>query len=276
LQGSFSPTLFVELLRRYRATWFSAVPTHYRMLIDLGQAPGGLEACRFGRSASAPLSPNVQEQFERLFGIPIIETMGLTECAGQVFANPMVLAERKFGSVGRAVGNEAQVVDEHGKLVPDGQVGEIRIRGANVMLGYFRAPEETAAVLRDGWLLTGDLGYRDADGFYHITGRKKLIAIFSGINFSLVAVEQAAKALPFVTDAAAVACADPLFGEVIDLYYTAQGTDEAREHREIQSQVRRLLPHHLALRRLHRIAEMPRSASGKVLRYRLVQTEAVS
>jgi acyl-coenzyme A synthetase/AMP-(fatty) acid ligase len=263
----------VDLLRRHQATWFSAVPTHYRMLIDLGHAPTGLEACRFGRSASAPLSPNVQEQFERLFGIPIIETMGLTECAGQVFANPMVLSERKFGSVGRAVGNEAQVVDDGGGPVPDGQVGEIRIRGANVMLGYFRAPEETAAVLRDGWLMTGDLGYRDGDGFFHITGRKKLIAIFSGINISLVAVEQAAKVLPFVTDAAAVACGDPLFGEVIDVYYTANGADEARERRELQTQVRRLLPHHLALRHIHRIAEMPRSASGKVLRYRLTASE---
>ena len=268
VQGGFSPLVFVSLLQQYRATWFSAVPPHYRMLLDLREAPTGLEACRFGRSASAPLNPNVQERFEALFRIPVIETMGLTECAGQVFANPMVMSERKFGSVGRPVGNEAEVVDEQGNPALDEQTGEIRVRGPNVMLGYFRAPETTVEVLRDGWLYTGDIGYRDSDGFFHITGRKKLIAIFSGINISLVAVEEAAKSLHFVKDAAAVACADPLFGEVIDLYYTG-GNDEARERLELQERVRRLLPHHLAMRKIIRIAEVPRSPSGKVLRYRL-------
>nr|MBI3612741.1 AMP-binding protein [Nitrospirota bacterium] len=274
VQGSFSPTHFVNLLRQYGVTWFSAVPTHYRMLLDLRETPTGLEACRFGRSASAPLHPNVQERFEALFRIPVIETMGLTECAGQVFANPMVVSERKFGSVGRPVGNEAEVVDEQGNPALDGQTGEIRVRGPNVMLGYFRSPEATAEVLRDGWLYTGDIGYRDSDGFFHITGRKKLIAIFSGINISLVAVEQAAKSLPFVKDAAAVGCDDPLFGEVIDLYFTGGGADPAKEYREVQAQARRLLPHHLALRNVRQIDEIPRSASGKVLRYRLAGIEA--
>ena len=269
IQGSFSPLSFVDIVRRFRATWLSAVPTHYRMLLDLRESPKGLEACRFGRSASAPLPPSVQQRFEALFRIPIIETMGLTECAGQVFSNPMTLTARKFGSVGRPVGNEAEVVDDRDNPLPDGQAGEIRVRGPNVMLGYFRAQKETTEVLRDGWLYTGDLGYRDGDGFFHITGRKKLIAIFSGINISLVAVEQAAKSLPFVKDAAAVACSDTLFGEVVDLYYTGGGEDLARERREIQGQVRRLLPHHLAMRNVRRIDEVPRGASGKVLRYRL-------
>src|SRR5207245_8308826 len=163
---------------------------------------------------------------------------------------------------GRPVGNEAEVVDDRDNPLPDGQAGEIRVRGPNVMLWYIRAQKETTEVLRDGWLYTGDLGYRDGDGFFHITGRKKLIAIFSGINISLVAVEQAAKSVPFVKDAAAVACSDTLFGEVVDLYYTGGGEDLARERREIQGQVRRRLPHHPAMRDVVRIGEGRTAGAG--------------
>jgi long-chain acyl-CoA synthetase len=272
-QGSFSAPVFVNLLRDYRATWFSAAPTHYRMLLYPDKPPQGLDACRFGRSASAPLDPRVQNRFEELFGIPVIETMGLTECAGQVFANPMALGERKVGSVGRPFGNEAQVVDAHDHPLPDGETGEIRVRGPNVMLGYLGPPEATAEVLRGGWFYTGDLGYRDAGGFFFITGRKKLIAIFSGINISLVAVEQAARSVSFVEDAAAVASADASFGEVVDLYYTGGGQDLGREDQEIREQVIRVLPHHRAIKRIACLRSLPRSPSGKILRYQLTASQ---
>lgn len=184
----------------------------------------------------------------------------------------MALGERKVGSVGRPFGNQAQVVDAHDHPLPDGETGEIRVRGPNVMLGYLGAPEATGEVLRGGWFHTGDLGYRDADGFYYITGRKKLIAIFSGINISLVAVEQAALGCSFVEDAAAVASADASFGEVVDLYCTGGGKDPGREEQEIRQQVIRVLPHHLAVKRVACLESLPRSDSGKILRYRLTDS----
>ncbi|MDJ0927494.1 MAG: class I adenylate-forming enzyme family protein, partial [Gammaproteobacteria bacterium] len=268
-QGTFAVDLFLELLQRCRATWINGNPTHYQLLAYVSSRPPGFDACRFARSASAPLKRDVQQQFEHVFGIPIIETMGLTECAGQVFANPMATAHRRFGSVGRPVGNDAQVVNDQDEPVADGETGEIRVKGPNVMTGYLRDLEGTAEVLRDEWLYTGDLGYRDKDGFFFITGRKKLIAIFSGTNISLVAVEQAALQVEGIEESAAVAREHASFGEVIDLYYTGGGEDPDRCERDIREQLLRVLPHHLAMGNIERINSLPRSPSGKLLRFEL-------
>ena len=155
--------------------------------------------------------------------------------------------------MGLPVNFEAEIVD-----------GEIRLRGAGVMLGYFRDDESTNSALRGGWLYSGDLGIRDGDGFFRITGRKKLIAIFSGSNVSLVEIEQAVVGQLGLYDVAAVAARHPMFGEVVDFYYTG-----AADAAWIRESVRPLLPHPLALRNVTKIESIPRSASGKVLRYRL-------
>src|SRR5690606_40552245 len=114
------------------------------------------------------------------FGIGIIETMGLTETVAPAFSNPIEPQARRVGSVGRPSGCEARIVDEHGRALPDGETGEILIRGPQVTIGYYRDPDATQAAFADGWLRTGDLGRRDADGFFYVTGRIKELIIKGG------------------------------------------------------------------------------------------------
>lgn len=270
LQGTFMPRDFLHAMKRYSATWFSAAPLHYELLLYSGADGAHMETCRFGRSASAPLNPDAQLRFEALYGIPVIQTLGLTETSGQVFSNPIDPGAARPGSVGRPVGNQAEIVDSRGRRVSDGTNGEIRVKGPNVMLGYFGDPGSSSETLRNGWLYTGDLGYRDADGFFYITGRKKLIAIFGGENISLVAVEQAALRVPFVTDAAAVARECPGIGEVVDLYYAGGGADPAAEKQDISRALLEILPSHHALGEITWLENLPRSESGKLLRYTLL------
>lgn len=165
----FSSTEFWALISDYQCTWFSVVPTIISFLVS-GTEIGGknykLEQVRFGRSASSALPPPLHKAFEEKFKISIVETMGLTECAAPVFSNPLEPSKRKYGSPGQAVGNEAKVVDKHGAECVVGVIGEILIRGDNVMKEYYKAAELTKDALdADGWFRTGDLGYVDKDGF---------------------------------------------------------------------------------------------------------------
>ena len=133
----FSVSAFWPTIREQACTWFSVVPTQISYLLhDVEKTttnPADIAGLRFGRSASAPLSPDVHEAFETRFGLPIIETMGLTETAAQILSNPLPPGERKIGSPGLAVGNEVMIADDHQREVPAGVEGEVLVRGSNVM-----------------------------------------------------------------------------------------------------------------------------------------------
>ncbi|MGI9356515.1 MAG: AMP-binding protein, partial [Rhizobiaceae bacterium] len=184
MPNRFSVTHFWNQLRNNNGTWFSVVPTQVSYLLHEAQTNGhdttGLEALRFGRSASAPLSPDVQQAFEEQFAVPVIETMGLTETAAQVLSNPM-RGTRKIGSPGIAYGNEVIIADTGQNECPRGEEGEVLVRGPNVMRCYRKNSEATdRAFTRDGWLRTGDLGRMDEDGYVTITGRLKELIIKGG------------------------------------------------------------------------------------------------
>ncbi|MBU1274031.1 MAG: AMP-binding protein, partial [Proteobacteria bacterium] len=206
--GKFSVGEFWPLISDYRCTWFSVVPTIISYLVSGSEVEGkgyNLGQLRFGRSASSALPPSLHHQFEEKFEVGIVETMGLTETAAPVFSNPMDPAKRKYGSPGWAVGNTAKIIDEHGKEVPRGTIGEIMIKGDNVMKEYYKNPEVTAKTLEpDGWLHTGDLGYMDEDGFVFVTGRLKELIIKGGENIAPREIDEAAYKHPAVLDAAAV------------------------------------------------------------------------
>ena len=170
---------------------------------------------RFCRSASAALPPEHHRAFEAKFGIGIIETMGLTETVAPAFSNPIEAQLRKVGSVGRPSGCEARVVDPRGTTLPDGQIGEILIRGPQVTPGYYKNPEATAGAFFDDWLRSGDLGYRDADGFYFITGRIKELIIKGGENIAPREIDEALLRHPAVLDAAVVGIPDRHYGQDI-------------------------------------------------------------
>jgi long-chain acyl-CoA synthetase len=213
----FSVSQWWSLVDTYRPTWLNVVPTIIAYLINgSDRSAAQATACRgvrFARSASAPLPPEHHRAFEARFGISVLEAMGLTECASVAFANPLDPRERKIGSPGRPLGVEARVVAPDGTALDDGEQGEIELRGDNVMLRYHNDPDATARTLREGgWLATGDLGYRDADGFYFITGRLKELIIKGGENIAPREIDEALLKHPAVLEAAAVGIPDRDYG----------------------------------------------------------------
>ena len=274
LPHRFSVSRWWPLVELYRPTWLNVVPTIIAYLLH-GPAPTPaqtetIRGIRFARSASAPLPPEQHRAFEERFGVPVIEAMGLTECASVAFCNPLDPNERRIGSPGRPIGLEARVVAADGRVLTAGDRGEIQLRGDNVMIGYYRAPDATAqAVDRDGWLSTGDLGYRDGEGRYFITGRLKELIIKGGENIAPREIDEALLAHPSVLEGAAVGVADPMYGQdilaCVVLKPGATCSEAAlREHCE------RLLGRYKAPRYVRFVAELPKGPSGKVQRLRLV------
>ena len=215
----FSNRHFWDHCERYRATWLSVVPTIISHLLhsDRTPSPDVVRNIRFARSASAALSPDIQAAFEQRFGIPIVETMGLTETAAQILSNPLPPDTRKTGSPGIAFGNEVTVLDDDFRRLPAGTSGELAVRGPNVMLKYADNEEATAAVFTpDGWLRTGDLGYMDEDGFVFVTGRLKELIIKGGENIAPREVDEALYASSDVIEAAAFARPCDRYGQTVE------------------------------------------------------------
>lgn len=232
--------------------------------------PAQTQGLRFCRSASAALPPDHLRAFEARFGIGVIETMGLTETVAPSFSNPLESTQRKLGAVGRASGCEAQVVDGELRPVPDGQTGEITIRGPQVMRGYYKNEEATrAAFTPDGWLRTGDLGHRDADGFFFVTGRIKELIIKGGENIAPREIDEALLRHPAVQDAAAVGIPDKHYGqEIMACIMVREGchADEA----ELRAFCQQHLGSFKTPKLLMFVAELPRGPSGKVQRLKLL------
>jgi acyl-CoA synthetase (AMP-forming)/AMP-acid ligase II len=272
MPARFSVSGFWPVIARYSATWFSVVPTQISYLLhneDSGfVGPGKV---RFGRSASAPLSPDVHRAFEERFSVPIIETMGLTETAAQILSNPMPPGERRIGSPGLAVGNEVIIADERQAEVQRGSEGEVLVRGANVMQGYLKSPEATAAAITpDGWLRTGDLGRMDKDGYVFITGRLKELIIKGGENIAPREVDEALYSHPAVVEAAAFGRPCKTYGERVEAAVVLSGHAEVSETDLIALCTTKLGPFK-APDRIHFLQELPKGPSGKIQRKGLAQ-----
>ena len=271
----FSVSQWWPLVARYEPTWLNMVPTIIAYLLNGPElTPEQAAACRrvrFGRSASAPLPPEQHRAFEARFGISVIEAMGLTECASVAFSNPLDAAARRYGSPGLPLGVEARVVDAAGRVLPTGERGEIELRGANVMIGYYKSPEATQAAVRaDGWLATGDLGYRDDDGYYFITGRLKELIIKGGENIAPREIDEALLAHPAVLEAAAVGVPDDVYGqEILACVVVKPGV--ACSEDELRAHCVRTLGRYKTPRYLRLVAQLPKGPSGKVQRLKLTE-----
>ena len=270
----FSVSQWWSLVERYRPTWLNVVPTIIAYLIngpDLTPAQAAAcRAIRFARSASAPLPPEHHRAFEARFGISVLEGMGLTECASVAFANPLDPAARRVGSPGRPLGMEARVVAPDGAMQGVGERGEIELRGDNVMLRYHKDPEVTARTLRPGrWLATGDLGYRDADGFYFITGRLKELIIKGGENIAPREIDEALLKHPAVLEAAAVGIPDREYGQEI-LACVVLKPGSACMEGDLRAHCLNELGRYKTPKLFRFLAELPKGPSGKVQRLKLV------
>lgn len=267
----FSAARFWELAIGKACTWINVVPTMISYLLEgEAPAPGRTSGIRFCRSASAALPPEHLLAFERRFGIGVVETMGLTETVAPSFSNPLNPARRKLGSVGRASGCDARVIDAALQPVPDGVTGEVAIRGPNVMQGYYKDAQATAAAFTpDGWLRTGDLGHRDSDGFFFVTGRIKELIIKGGENIAPREIDEALLRHPAVLDAAAVGMPDRHYGqEILACVVLRAGAVVGEE--ALRSHCEELLGRYKTPRRIRLVAELPRGPSGKVQRLKLL------
>jgi sulfoacetate-CoA ligase len=268
----FSASRFWDLASRFECTWINMVPTIVSYLLE-GYAPPreSLAKIRFCRCASAPLPPEHLLAFQEKFGIGVIETMGLTETVAPAFSNPYEPERRKVGSVGLPSGCEARIVDEKGNELPDGTAGEIVIRGPQVTPGYYKNEAATAgAFFPGGWHRSGDLGVRDADGYFYVTGRIKELIIKGGENIAPREIDEVLLRHPAVLDAAAVGVPDKHYGqEIIACVIRREG--EACSEDELKAFCAEHLGRYKTPKVIYFVDELPRGPSGKVQRLKLVE-----
>jgi long-chain acyl-CoA synthetase len=274
IQPRFEINAFIKMLKKYRPTMLPGVPTLFVALINDPRLPQlDLSALWAAISGSAPLPVEVRDRFEAISGCRIMEGYGLTETAPVTHFNP-VRGKRPLGSMGMPLpGTRAKVMDQETgtKELPAGEVGELAIKGPQVMQGYWQNPEETAAVLRDGWLFTGDLARRDEDGYFYIVERKKDLIISGGYNIYPREVEEVLYRFPGVQEAVAFGAPDDYRGEVVKAVIVP------RDGRELSVQdIQEFCKQELAIYKVPKIIEfrpeLPKSLVGKVLR-RLLREE---
>ena len=271
----FSARAWWSWVKRYQPTWLNMVPTIMAYLLNDAAANAGdvkrWPNIRFARSASAPLPPEQHRAFEKLFGIGVIEAMGMTECASVVFCNPQNTTERKYGSPGLPCGVDVRAVGtETGTTLGDGVTGELQLRGDNVMLCYYNAPDKTTeAMTNDGWLRTGDLGHRDADGFYFVTGRIKELIIKGGENIAPREIDEALLSHPAVLEAAAVGTPDANYGQDI-LAAVVLKPGVTCDEEALREHCLRILGRYKTPKIFRIVDDLPKGPSGKVQRLKLL------
>ncbi|MBI3191164.1 MAG: AMP-binding protein, partial [Pedosphaera parvula] len=251
-----------EIIHR-QGTVLPAIPQLFRTLAHTPPPPGlPLRLCVSG---AAPLPIETLREFTRRWPIPPIEGYGLSEASPVVSMNP-INGERKEGSIGLPIANvEVSVQDDGGEMLAAGEVGEICVRGGNVMQGYWNQPQETAKALRAGWLLTGDVGYRDRDGYIFITDRKKDMLLVNGINVYPREVEEVIYQFPGIKEAAVVSQLDPRKGEA-PVAFVSLDDRAGFDERALSHFIRGKLADYKVPRRIEVLPALPRNATGKILK----------
>jgi long-chain acyl-CoA synthetase len=269
LLSSFDIDAIFSAIDKYRAQILAAVPTMYiYMLLHPDPHKYDLGSMQYWVSGSAPLTLETQSRFKEQFGYEIIEGWGLTEAGANNSCNPFQ-GRKKVGSIGLPTqGTLMKVVDEEGREVPTGKEGEIVISGPMLMKGYWNRPEETAEVLRDGWLYTGDIGYQDEDGYFFITERKKDLIIKGGENIAPREIEEVIFSHPKVSEAAVIGVKDKIYGEEIKACVVLKPGEKATEE-EIISHCVKKLKHFKSPKYVTFLHALPKSLVGKVLKKEL-------
>jgi len=266
LAPRFSPSEIFALAKEQQATVFAGVPTMYNFLYLLPEGkPEDFSTIRLAISGGASLPVALLHNFEQKFNVRVSEGYGLSESSPVTCFNPLD-RDRKAGSIGTSINNvENRVVDVNGRQVPVGEVGELVVRGPNVMKGYYKMPEETAMTIRDGWLYTGDLAKEDDEGYFYIVDRKKDMIIVGGYNVYPREVEEVLFAHDNVVEAAVVGYPDPNFGEAVHAYIVlkevaATTTDDILAYCA-QHMVKYKVPTVVEI-----LDELPKNTTGKILR----------
>lgn len=257
--------VIAEILQR-RATILPAVPQFFRALAH-AEVPRDFPL-RLCISGGAPLPVEILKEWTEHMPVPLIEGYGLSEASPVVALNP-IAGPWKPGSIGKPIsGVEVTVQTDDGKQLGVDETGEICVRGANVMQGYWNQPDETSKALRDGWLLTGDIGHRDAEGYFFITDRKKDMLLVNGINVYPREIEEIIYQFPGVKEAAIIGVPDARRGEQPVAFVSAQ-EGATLDPKAIQQFVRERLADYKVPKQITVLASLPQNATGKVLKTEL-------
>jgi acyl-CoA synthetase (AMP-forming)/AMP-acid ligase II len=270
----FDPSTFWDLVERVRPTFFSAVPTIYAMLTGLpAEVQPDTSSLRYVICGAAPMPAAAIGEFEDRYGVPILEGYGQSEGTVATTVNPLH-GVHKPGTVGLPLtGQEIRIVGKDDESLALGEVGEVAVRGPNVMRGYLGKPEATAEALRGGWLHTGDVGRIDEDGYLVLVDRLKDMIIRGGENIYPKEIEDALYAHPSVLDAAVVGRPHPLYGEE-PVAFVVLRPGFATEPQELVEHCTQLLAKFKVPRAVFIETDLPRTPIGKVAKQDLRQRTA--
>jgi long-chain acyl-CoA synthetase len=263
LVDRFHPLKVLGLIQQHKISAFLAIPSMYRVLAATG-GDFDFSSVRFPISGGEPLPTATAEAFEKRFNVPIYEGYGQTEAAPVVTLNRP--GARKIGTIGPPVpGVEVAIWDDQKRVLPVGEVGEIMVRGRNVMQGYHRLSQETARTVVNGWLHTGDLGKFDEDGFVVITGRKKELIISAGENIYPREIEDALAQHPKIKEVAVIGIKDEVRGEVPKAFVIPHDGAVVDE-KELRAFCRERLANYKVPKYFELVSDLPRTPTGKVLK----------
>lgn len=272
----YVPQDVLRLIARHKPTVFPGAPSVYISLLQQKNlAQFDLKSIQICVSGSAPLPREVFRRFQEATGASILEGYGLTEASPITHCNPLGRQGQKANSIGMPLpGTDARIVDmEGGSLtLPPGKMGELIVRGPQIMNGYWRRPDETASALRNGWLYTGDLATMDEDGYFYIVDRKKDMVIVGGYNVYPREVDEVLLEHPKVEEAVSVGITDHIRGEALKAYVVPRSGEELSKA-EIIAWCRRKLASYKVPRLVEFRRELPRTIVGKVLRRALREEE---
>jgi long-chain acyl-CoA synthetase len=266
----FEPEAALRVMERDRVTLFSGVPTMYFQLLHFpGAEKYDISSLRHATSGGAAMPVEVLHAFEERYPAKILEGYGLSETSPVATFN-VLWKPRKPGSIGEPIhGCDVKIFDDADKELPAGEVGELVIRGMNVMKGYYKKPDATREVFRGGWFHTGDMGKKDEDGYLYIVDRKKDMIIRGGFNVYPREVEEVLYGHPAVREAAVVGVADPQYGEEVKAYVSLKADASGACAESLLAYCRQNLSATKYPRIYEVLPDLPKGPTGKILRKEL-------
>jgi acyl-CoA synthetase (AMP-forming)/AMP-acid ligase II/acyl carrier protein len=274
--SGFDAEAFFGWLTEFRPTWYTAVPLIHRTVLSIAERErerARRSSLRLIRSASSTLPAKVLCRLETLFGVPVIDTFGMTEAATQITANP--LDRRKLGSVGRSAGAEIAILDTHGRQLPSGERGEIAIRGPTITRGYDNDAAATQQAFRNGWFRTGDLGYLDDEGYLFLVGRIKEVINRGGQKIAPGEVEAALLSHPDVVEAAVFALPHIRLGADVAAAVVTSPNAAVRV-KDLREFVRKRLASFKVPGLIRIVPHIPKSPGGKLNRRELAAALSIT
>ncbi|MBZ4687233.1 MAG: long-chain acyl-CoA synthetase [Clostridia bacterium] len=264
IHETFQPRGVVETIARENITIFCGAPSMYVVLLQVANKEA-LSSLRFTVSGGSALPQKILKSFEEKFAVPLVEGYGLSEASPVVTLNPLD-GVRKPGSIGLPIPDvEVKLVNDDFEEVEPGEIGELAVKGPNVMQGYFNLPEENEKALIDGWLLTGDMAKQDEDGYYYIVDRKKELVVVSGFNVYPREIEEVILNNPSVKECAVLGVPDEARGEVVKAFVVLEDGKEISE-KELKQYLKERLAPYKRPRIIEFRADLPKNATGKIMK----------